>query len=284
MLRISRRGVHTPAVASELEWLRALRAETGLRVPEPVAARDGGLTVVADGQVCVLLRWLDGRFVADGLQPGHLRQVARLTAALHEHALAWRAPDGFTRPRVDALTSAAKAAGARDAGPLPSGEDAREALALIAEHVGSAHGEAVATALAAVRATTAELAADPRAAALIHGDLHAENVLFKGGAAGAIDFDDCGWGFLAYDLAVTAGELREHPRYPWLRDALLDEYARHRPLTPRIEAQLEVFWRLRLVQLTMWVIESRAHPAFRDGWREWGRATLDELARIGSGA
>lgn len=301
MLRINRPGVHTQAsIASELAWLRALRAETGLRVSEPVAARDGALTVVADGQVCALLRWLDGRFVSDGLQPGHLRQVARLAAALHEHALAWRAPPGFTRPRVDALTAVEKArcaSGAAAAAPaggaagveaardaVPSADDGDAALALVDEHLGGHRRDDVLAALAAVRAATARLAADPRAAALIHGDLHAENVLFKGGAAGAIDFDDCGRGFLVYDLAVTIFELQGHPRQAALGDALLDEYARHRPLPPEAGEHIVAFHRLRLLQLTMWMIESRDHPAFRDRWRGWGRECLDELAQLGSAA
>jgi Ser/Thr protein kinase RdoA (MazF antagonist) len=281
VLRIARPGVHTPATtASELAWLRALREETELGVPEPVAARDGALTVVADGRVCVLLRWVEGRFVAAGLQPGHMRQVARLHAALHEHTLRWRVPDGFARPRVDALTSAAKAACVRDVEPIPAEEDGRAALALIEEHAGPGHAETVASALAAVRAATGASAAST----LIHGDLHTENVLFKGGTARAIDFDDCGWGLLAYDLAVTVNELRDHPRYAQLRHALLDEYARHRPLPPRIEEDIEAFWRLRLLQLIMWMIESREHPGFRDRWRGWVRADLAELARLGSAA
>ncbi len=296
VLRINRLGVHTEVtIASELEWLRALRAETGLRVPEPVAARDGALTVVADGQVCVLLRWLDGRFVSDGLQPGHMRQVARITVALHGHALGWRAPDGFARPRVDALTAAGKASSVVPAGPaaamssrvvgaVPAARDGKVALALIDEHAGGHRRDAVAAALAAARATTAALAGDRGAAARVPGDRHPENVLFKGGAAGAIDFDDCGWGFLLYDLATTIFELQGHPRQARLRDAFLDEYARHRPLPPRVDAHLAAFQSLRILQFAMWQIESRDHPAFRGRWRGWVRDCLDELPRIGSGA
>src|SRR4051812_29274037 len=62
VLRVSRPGVHTPAtVAAEMAWLRALRDE-GFGVPEPIAAADGGLAVLAHApgipgpRVCVLLR------------------------------------------------------------------------------------------------------------------------------------------------------------------------------------------------------------------------------------
>jgi Ser/Thr protein kinase RdoA (MazF antagonist) len=68
VLRINRPGVHTPAtIASEMAWLRAVRRDTGLGVPEPVAARDGSLVCLAGApgvpgpRVCVLLRRLEGR-------------------------------------------------------------------------------------------------------------------------------------------------------------------------------------------------------------------------------
>ena len=47
------------------------------------------------------------------------------------------------------------------------------------------------------------------ATGLIHADLHYENFLFHDGVARAIDFDDCGWGFYLYDVAVTLWELEE---------------------------------------------------------------------------
>jgi hypothetical protein len=52
----------------------------------------------------------------------------------------------------------------------------------------------------------------------------------------------------------------------------------------RIETHLDAFWRLRLVQLVIWMIDSREHAAFRDRRREWGRSCLDELAQLGSRA
>jgi Ser/Thr protein kinase RdoA (MazF antagonist) len=111
VLRI-RPGVHTPAtIASEMAWLQAVRRDTGLGVPEPVAARDGSLVQLARAagvprpRVCVLLRRLEGRFVDEGLTPRHLRAVARLQVALQEHTAGWTPPEDFARPRVDTLTA-----------------------------------------------------------------------------------------------------------------------------------------------------------------------------------
>jgi Ser/Thr protein kinase RdoA (MazF antagonist) len=167
---------------------------------------------------------------------------------------------------------------------VPSAADGEAALALVDDLLGGYRREVVTAVVRAARATTAELAADPHAAGLVHGDLHPENVLFRGGAAGAIDFDDCGWGFLLYDLAVTSFELTGHARESRLREALLDEYARLRPLPPRVEEHLAAFRGLRILQFACWVMESREHAAFESAWRGWARGCLDDLARLGSAA
>ena len=115
----------------------------------------------------------------------------------------------------------------------------------------------------------------PGQVALIHGDLHHENVVFAGEHARPIDFDDCGPGPLLYDLAVPRFEFTGRPV---LRDALLDEYATLRGLPPRAEEHLAALELLRRLQMVMWVLESREHPRFRTTWRAWARADLDALA------
>ena len=206
VLRINRPAVHTAdTIRSEMAWLRALRHDTGLGVPDPVAARDGSLVVVAkdpgvpEPRTCVLLRRLEGRFVDQRLTPEHLRSVAQLQAGLQEHARRWTPPSGFRRPRLDMLTSAAKTgeiptpADSHERTDHPSPEDADCGLELVTELVSASHAAVFAAALDVVWATTRVLQAQPGNAGLIHGDLHQENYLFKHGDAQAIDFDDCGW-------------------------------------------------------------------------------------------
>jgi Ser/Thr protein kinase RdoA (MazF antagonist) len=290
LLRINRPGVHTSdTIGSELAWLGALRRDTDLGVPEPVAARDGSLMVVAAEpgvpakRFCVLLRWLDGRFVDRRLAPVHLRRVGALAARLHEHAAHWTPPRGFLRPQVDTLTSGAKAGLVAttpvQAGDRPTREDGDRALRLVDDLVSAPDAALFAAALEVVRGSTRALAEEPDAVGLIHGDLHYENVLFRGGEARAIDFDDCGWGLELYDLAVTLSELEGRPRYGELREALLDGYARIRRLPDDHVTHLAALALLRRLQLLVWILESRAHPAFRDRWQEWARDELDAIAR-----
>jgi Ser/Thr protein kinase RdoA (MazF antagonist) len=193
VLRNNRPGVHRPAtIGSEIAWLRAIRADAGLAVPEPVAARDGSLAVLArvpgvpGPRVCVLLRRMEGRFVDDGLTPRHLRAVAALQVALQEHAARWTQPEGFVRPRVDSLTSVAKAEGIAPRvapswdGDHPSREDADRSLQLVQELFSVGEAAILAAALDVVWTTTRALAAVLGAAGLIHGDLHQENYRFDG--------------------------------------------------------------------------------------------------------
>ena len=290
LLRVSRPEVHTSnSVGSELAWLSALRKDTDLGVPEPIAASDGSLVVVARDQgvpeprVCVLLRWLQGRFIDERLTPTRLWQVGVLEGRLQEHAASWAPPSGFLRPRVDTLTDAGRIASMCSAavaghGDHPTPEDADQALQLVESLVSSADAALLARALVVVRATTRALAEEPGAFGLIHGDLHYENFLFHGSEARAIDFDDCGWGFHLYDLAVTLWELESRPRYDELRDGLLGAYAQIRPLPREHATHLRALFVLRRMQMLLWILESREHAAFRDGWHAWAREELDAIA------
>ena len=293
LLRISRPQAHGPeAIASEMAWLTALRRDTDLRVPAPVAARDGSLVLVGsdtgvpEARSCVLLRWLDGRFVNRGLVPVHLRRVGLLAGRLQEQAATWAPPAGFLRPRVDTLTSQGKvdsmspsAAAALD-GDHPSAADADRAIGLVEALFSRNDATILAKAIEVIWATTRRLAKETSAFGLIHGDLHHENFLFDDGEARAIDFDDCGWGFYLYDLAVTLFELEDRPRYDELRDALGGAYATTRRLPPDHAMHLDALLILRRMQILLWIIESREHAAFRDQWRGWARDELDAMAQL----
>lgn len=256
-------------VRSETIWISALRRDTGLAVPEPVPTVDGSLlTVVASERVpapriCVLFRWGPGRFLDAGLTPSHLERVGGFIARLHDHALGFVPPAGFERWRIGDL----------------SGEVTAYVASVVGEQYGSGAVSIVEVVMDMVQQARRELGTGPEVFGLIHADLHQENYLFHRGQVRAIDFDDCGLGHFLYDLAVTLSELRGRPDYAVLRAGLLRGYRAVRPLPAEHERYLEVFHGLRLLQLALWFLEQRDHPAFSD-WETEGREGLADLGTL----
>lgn len=294
VLRIHNPEGHTVAqIRSELQWLMALRQDTDLGVPEPVLTRDGSSLTTVDipgipePRTCVLFRWLDGRFFNDHLTPQHLERMGILMAQLHAHTAQWQRPADFTRGRVDVLMTAARREGWSAVTPVlstpavyPADEDVAHTLDLIASHCLTQDAAIVAHVLTQIRAVFHELGEGQAVFGLIHADLHQENYLFRHSVPQVIDFDDCGWGHYLFDFTVTLYELAQIPTYPSLRAALLRGYRTIRPFPEQHEAYLDTFLALRRIQLLIWVIESRDHPAFRAGWVEWARNDLQELGQF----
>jgi Ser/Thr protein kinase RdoA (MazF antagonist) len=251
VLRIHRPSTKTrEEIASELGWLAALRRDTDLAVPDPVASAAGEQVVLvrAEGAPgpcwCVLFRWMDGRFVPGDIDPDRFARVGELTAALHAHAAAWTPPADFQRGRLDAETVG-----------LEVGPDAAFARGLPA-----ADRRAIAAVVARVRADMERVGSGRDAFGVIHADLHQFNVLFHRGAVRAIDFDDCGWGHYLYDVAVAlvgAGQSRSTPP---LRRAFLAGYRRVRALPADQERLLESFMAARRLILLRGAVGDRMTP------------------------
>jgi Ser/Thr protein kinase RdoA (MazF antagonist) len=286
-------GPDTAMVRSELTWLRAIGADTDLQVPRPHPTRDGDLVTVVDdpgvvpddgARTCDLLRWVEGRFVDARLTPAHLRAVGALAARLQEHGRRFVRPEGFVRPDVTGWTRLAGAGDDR----LGAAVTDRAAHALADLDPGWDVGVVRATVERARHARDSS-SAEGRTG-LLHGDLHQENVLFgsrargaEGLPVGAIDFDDCGDGPDAYDLAVMVTELWPRTDRDRLRAALLEGYASLRPLPggsgADAEEQVDALEGLRHLQLAVYAVEHRTEPMFARWWREAMTDVLQRLAR-----
>lgn len=254
-------------VRSELAWLAALQRDTDLVVPDPVPTRDGALLTVVEVEgvpeprICVLFRWVEGRFLSKGLAPTHLERVGEFMARLHNHSEQFALPDGFKRGEVDTLHDSSVA----------------HILDTFAEVRPLRDMQVVAEALGRVRETLAELSKGPDVYGLIHADLHYENFLFHNGQVRAIDFDDCGWGHRLFDLGVTLSQVEHKKGYSAMRAALLRGYRSIRPLSPQHEAFLDTFIALRHLQLTTWFISERHRPEFRNEWEEESDYGVEKL-------
>ncbi len=247
-----------PEIASELLWLQALRDDLNLAVPEPLLSRAGPFAIqvaapgVPEPRTCSILRWMHGARQAQHPQPHHVKKLGRLTALLHAHASQWQPPASFTRRRWDwDGMFGDNAHFGRDTPAVWNQVPAqyRTSFEAVADHLQQAMHD---------------LGETPATFGLIHADLHLWNVLYAAGEARAIDFDDCGWGYWIYDLAVILSRWRNTDLWETMRDTLLRGYAEIRPFPSDQLAYLDTFIAARAVSVTLWVVgKASDDPSFR---------------------
>lgn len=248
------------AIASELHWLVALRADTSLAVPEPVPAVGGALTTtatadgVAGSRVCSLLRWMKGRNHNRSARPAHLYRLGGVLAQLHNHADRWRVPDGFVRIRWDHEAYFGNTM-------VYGNVDAADAWTLLPANL-QRDFERVAEDVSNVMR---QLGQGPEVFGLIHADAHLDNVLFDGQETRLIDFDDCGFGYRIYDVAVALWELRHRDDFSNFKEAFVRGYTEHRPLPIDQLRHLDAFIAAREVAFGLWLAGmAQTRPAFRE--------------------
>ena len=240
VLRLHRHGYHTkPEVASELAWLAALQGLPGLDTVCPIPGAQGLVTEIDS-------RFIVGfaRIAGQELHPGDdlarwFGPLGAITARLHLHSRQWTLPPGFTRKRWDVETIL---------GPDPHWGHWRQAQGL------DARGEALLDrATDRLAAKLAAYGTAPDVFGLIHADLRLANLMVDGDTLTAIDFDDCGFGWWAYDLAGALSFIETDPRLPDLIARWVKGYTRIAPLRPEDRAMIPSLIFLRRVLLTAWL-------------------------------
>ena len=264
VLRIHAMG-DVDAIASELTWLAALSDEAGLPVPAPVSMPDGKLltTFFAQGihheRVVSMMRWLDGRKLLNGLRPIHLTALGQVVAQMHNFSAGWQPPEGFSRPHWD-----------WDA-QLGGSEFEYSREELIASMPLRFHEPFNAVSLEAKQAMDA-LGQGPDAFGMIHADLYPENVLYRAGKACPIDFEDCGYGYWMWDIAVALCQWAWDKDWERMRDAFREGYARVRTLPEAQWAQLDLFVATQFATMVFWASAFLKHDPLRvaeyEPWRD----------------
>ncbi len=196
-------------IEAELTWMASL-ADQALPVPRPVPTQDAALVLDHDGQLYSLVTWLPGFPLGQGQVPLTLpdplqtfRALGRLLARLH----ALTPPADLDRPRWDAMGLVGET-------PL---------WGRFWDHPDLSRSER--DLLRAVRdQARQELQALDLPNQLIHADPLQENVLVEGTQVALIDFDDCAYSYLLFDLATALVQRLPDPRFADLRDALIEGY------------------------------------------------------------
>jgi Ser/Thr protein kinase RdoA (MazF antagonist) len=257
VLRVHRTGYHPDgAVASELAWLQALRAETGLRTPAVFPAADGrevvDITIGPVTRQVVLFEWLPGAEPAEDQLPEKFELLGEICGRMHQHSRGWTRPASFVRFSWDYDTCV---------GATPRWGRWQDGIG-----VGPDEHATLTRAAGVMQARLARFGKSADRFGLIHADMRLANLLVNGPDIQVIDFDDCGFGWFLFDLGASLSFIEHDPRVPGLCEAWLRGYRTVLPLPDADAAEIPTFILLRRLQLVAWVGSHR----FADSARELG--------------
>jgi Ser/Thr protein kinase RdoA (MazF antagonist) len=252
VLRLHRPWYHDiDALRSEHLWTRAL-VQAGIAAPEPLLTQTGEsfaqVEIAATGERrwAGLARWVEGELLADvvacetnsAMIADHFTHIGAIMAAMHNQATGWTPPAGFQRHALDAD-------GLMGHEPF-WGPFWDHAIFSPAER----------TMLLSTRdrlhAALIRYGKPARTFSLIHADLHPRNVLIDGAHAAVIDFDDSGFGWHQYDLAVALVAYQGHSDFVMFRDACIAGYRSVRTISDADLALLPMFLLIRELAQMGW--------------------------------
>jgi len=277
-LRLGQPGYQTTdVVESESLWLHALRADTGLPVPEPIRSDTGRFTVEVEAadvpgpRQCSLFRWVAGRHIREGRETvSHLRAAGKVMAQLHEHASSWTPPKGFTRWRYDWNGLYGDPSSTGVASDAVRGE-VIASVRPVYDRVTSM-----------LRGVMQDLGVGSNAFGLIHADFGLDaNILFWHGEARPIDFNDSALGYWMFDLGVAVSGVRGRDDWPTLRDAFLAGYQDVRSIPEKQIRHLDLFiaaW--HAFEIHWAAAEICTHPEWTKGAQAWQNEAGNALRRL----
>ncbi len=253
VLRFHRPGYHTlPELHGEFQWTAALN-RSGIGAPVPRLSKNKlffvsiHLPELSQTRYVSLVEWVEGTPMADLIEreadpsrlAGYFHKVGKLAARIHNQAAAWQPPPGFVRHAFDAdgLMGLEPFWGPfwQQSNLTPSQRDqviyARDQIHSLLTDYGKERGTY----------------------SLIHADLHPGNLITTGENVHIIDFDDSGFGWHQYELAVAISYYQDNPNYKTIREAIIAGYLTERPLTQADIELLPVFVLVRSMVSLGWI-------------------------------
>lgn len=239
------------AIRSELRWLQALASESAVSVPRLILAPNGEVLVrlktaaSSDALYGVLFAWLDGatRIPAEHT-PDLAGQIGTTIGHVHQHSRHFSASGDHPRRKLTA--------------------DQFIFWRLIEQHTPTLflpeHRPVFAAIENRIQAVFSQFAIMDYG--LIHADIIWKNILVQGKTIHLIDFESCGWGYYAYDLAPLLLNYWAEAHDPALRTALLAGYRRVQPLHLS-DAAIDVLIAARHVVSCFWIALHLDNPEFR---------------------
>jgi Ser/Thr protein kinase RdoA (MazF antagonist) len=228
-------------IQAETQWVRDLARIPSINVPTPIASLEDKYLVSAhhadSGQTIygVMYSWLEGEEIGDEPTLDQLHTVGRAMALLHENSSNFTLTDGAELPTFndffwgteDYLFSGKSTLIPKDRQLI---EQARDLIMVYADQL---------YATSAVH--------------IIHADLHGWNLMWHEDQLSIFDFDDCGYGVEAQDIAVALYYLDT----PEQDVALLDGYKSIRPLPVYSEKAMKALLLQRRLLLLNYLYETK---------------------------
>jgi len=228
-------------ILAETQWVRGLVRIPAINVPAPIATLDDQFVVSAlhqdSGQMIygVMYSWLEGEEIGDEPTLDQLHTVGRAMALLHENSSNFILSNGAELPTFndffwgtqDYLFSSKSTLIPKDRELI---EKARDLIMMYTDEL---------YATSAVH--------------IIHADLHGWNLMWHEDQLFIFDFDDCGYGVEAQDIAVALYYLDT----PEQDAALLDGYKSIRPLPVYSEKAMKALLLQRRLLLLNYLFETK---------------------------
>ncbi len=242
--------VHRPlyqslaAIKSELLWLQALKNDTDLPLITPLAGVDGELVqqvALGNSKTSYAVRFAfeEGQEGDNANLHDIFADLGRFAAICHSHVERWQMPASFFRPTWNLNTILDKNGLWGDWRKAPKVE------AEILEILEKAEVKA--------RFKLSKYGTEKHRFGLIHADMRFANVLVDNGKSRLIDFDDCGFGWFAYDFAASVSFFEHSEIVPELKQIWLKAYRGIRPFSYADEEIIDATIFLRRMALLAWV-------------------------------
>lgn len=249
VLRVHRWGYHSDAaLRSELKWMEAL-SRSGIETPEIIKTIQGEsfITVKVDDVPEVrqvdLFKWIDGVPISDLTERGDEltmhRSIGELMARMHNQAVEWMLPKGFTRHAWDIE------------GLL--GEQPVWGRFWEMEHFDDEQREKIHQARRVAKQQLQEFGQSEDRYGLIHCDFLPQNLLKDGEIVRVIDFDDCGYGWHMFDIVTSLYSYTYLPDFNSILTVFLEGYRSWRDLSDEQMEAFDFFLLLRIMTSCGWL-------------------------------
>ena len=281
-LRIHRKDYHDlDELNSEHLWTKSL-SNAGLLVPEAVVTKNGDTYASVsflnsdDYRYVGLVKWIEGTILNDlilDLEDKGVRDLyeslGKVVAKFHKATIAWEQPKGFKRHSFDVdgfLGDQPFWGRFWEAQNATISE--REKLSVIRNNITEG---------------LSKLPKDINSFGMIHADLHSQNVLIQGKNLSVIDFDDSGFGWYGFDLAVAIWDRLDFTatgcHFDIAYKSLIRGYLEERPNAKDIIETIPTFLLMRTLMIIRW-IEDRPESGYEAFIPVLIQASIDQAKQL----